>query len=86
MTGASTGRAAGDWRLELNTDYGPALVHRGYGRPNPSQQVEMAWANVALAFVDELSRQGYPKSTIDGLIRAAPYGVNPVLPAATFTP
>jgi len=70
------GRAAGDWRLELNPDYGPALVRRGYGRPNPSQQVEMAWANVALAFVDELTRQGYPKSTIDGLIRAAHHGVN----------
>src|SRR6185437_881973 len=56
---ARDGNASGHWTFQPNPSYVAALRQRGLSEPVPSEQFEMAMADVTLSFVDELKADGY---------------------------
>jgi len=69
------GVCAGTYTFEPDQAFAAALAQRGLARPTPRQQMDLALADVGIAFLDELARNGYAKPDLPDMIRAAQHGV-----------
>lgn len=71
---AQDGNASGHWTFVANPSYVAQLKQRGLSEPVPSEQFQMAMADITMTFVDELKSEGYHLELTD-LIRAGQHGV-----------
>jgi len=69
------GDASGHWTFEPSASYAQELRKRGLTTPAPSEQFDMAMADISIALVDELKNDGYHLDLSD-LIRAGKHGVS----------
>lgn len=73
---ASHGEGGGTFTFAPSASFADALAARGIARPDESQQLRMAMANVTLAFVDMLRRNSSEITTPDEIIRVLNHGVD----------
>jgi beta-lactamase regulating signal transducer with metallopeptidase domain len=71
-----SGVCAGTYSFEPNQSFGAELAKRGLARPTPQQQMDLALADVGIAFLDELTKNGYARPELTDLVRAAQHGVD----------
>jgi beta-lactamase regulating signal transducer with metallopeptidase domain len=71
------GVGAGTFSFTPDASFPAELVKRGFARPSPADQYQLARHDIGFAFVDELNRQGYAKPSTAELVRAGQHGVNP---------
>ncbi|MEN3339324.1 MAG: hypothetical protein V7647_3000 [Acidobacteriota bacterium] len=69
------GVGAGTFTFDAAAAFPDELARRGFNRPTPNEQYQMARYDIGFAFVDELNRQGYPKPQTSDLVRAGQHGV-----------
>jgi beta-lactamase regulating signal transducer with metallopeptidase domain len=69
------GVGAGTFSFAPDANFPAALAKRGFNRPTPGEQYQLARHDVGYAFVDELTRQGYTKPQTADLVRAGQHGV-----------
>lgn len=70
------GVGGGMFAFTPNAAFGDQLEKRGIQKPMPSEQYELAKADIGTAYLDELTKQGYPKPTLEQLVRAGQHGVH----------
>ena len=70
-----SGVGAGTFTFTADPAFPAEMVTRGFTRPTPEQQYEMARHDIGYAFVDELTKQGYAKPQTSELVRAGQHGV-----------
>jgi beta-lactamase regulating signal transducer with metallopeptidase domain len=70
------GVGAGTFSFTLDPAFAGELEKRGFARPTPADQYELARSDVGYAYIDELSRQGYSRPSTGELVRAAQHGVH----------
>jgi beta-lactamase regulating signal transducer with metallopeptidase domain len=70
------GVCGGTYAFEPNPGFPAELAKRGIGAPTAKEQFELAIMDVGLAWLDELSANGYQKPDIRGMVRAAEHGVS----------
>jgi beta-lactamase regulating signal transducer with metallopeptidase domain len=70
------GFAGGVYSFSPNPQYGAELEKRGYGRPTEPEQYSLARGDIGFTFLDELTKQSYPKPSISLLVRAGDHGVH----------
>lgn len=70
------GVGAGTFSYSPNPNFPEELAKRGFTRPTPSEQYQLARHDVGFAFLDELNRQGYARPQTPELVRAGQHGVN----------
>lgn len=71
------GRGTGDCRFAPDAGYAAQLAKRGIGSPTIDQQFQLTMAGGgALADVDELLRQGYPRPSVGQLLEMSIHGVD----------
>ncbi len=73
---AGDGQGAGTFTYAANERFDDALASRGVGRPSPRQSLELATANVTLAFVDSL-RASAANVTVADVVRIVQHGISP---------
>ncbi len=73
---ASHGAGGGTFSFASSTSFADALASRGISRPDDVQQLRMTMANVTLAFVDMLRRNGSTITSTDEIIRLLNHGVD----------
>jgi beta-lactamase regulating signal transducer with metallopeptidase domain len=69
------GVGAGTFSFAPDASFPAELVKRGFNRPTPAEQYQLARHDVGYAFLDELARQGYSKPQTTDLVRAGEHGV-----------
>ena len=69
------GLGAGTFSFTPDPQFPAELVKRGFTRPTPVEQYQMARHDVGFAFLDELNAQGYSKPQTSELVRAGQHGV-----------
>lgn len=69
------GVGAGTFSFTPNPNFPEELAKRGFTRPTPAEQYQLARHDVGFAFLDELNRQGYSKPQTADLVRAGQHGV-----------
>ncbi len=69
------GLGAGTFSFTPDPQFPAELVTRGFTRPTPVEQYQMARHDIGFAFLDELNAQGYSKPQTSELIRAGQHGV-----------
>jgi len=69
------GVGAGTFSFTPNPNFPEELAKRGFTRPTPAEQYQLARHDVGFAFLDELNRQGYTKLQTADLVRAGQHGV-----------
>ena len=67
---------AGTVSFAPDANFPTELMKRGFARPTPLEQYQLARNDVGYALIDELNRQGYTKPQTAELVRAAQHGVN----------
>jgi beta-lactamase regulating signal transducer with metallopeptidase domain len=70
------GVGGGTFTFAPDPNFAGELAKRGFARPTPREQYQMARHDVGLAFVDELNKQGYSKPQTADLVRAGQHGVS----------
>jgi beta-lactamase regulating signal transducer with metallopeptidase domain len=70
-----SGVGAGTFTFVPDANFPSELEKRGFTRPTPGEQYQMARHDVGYAFLDELNRQGYAKPQTSELVRAGQHGV-----------
>ncbi len=71
------GVGAGTFDFAPDPAFADGLVKRGFTRPTPTEQYQLARSDVGYAFLDELNAQGYTKPQTADLVRAGQHGVSP---------
>ena len=66
---------AGTFSFSPDPNFPAELAKRGFARPTPDEQYDLARADVGYAFLDELDAQGYQKPDTAELVRAGQHGV-----------
>jgi beta-lactamase regulating signal transducer with metallopeptidase domain len=69
------GVGAGTFSFAPDATFPAELVKRGFNRPTPAEQYQLARHDVGYAFLDELTKQGYAKPQTSDLVRAGQHGV-----------
>jgi beta-lactamase regulating signal transducer with metallopeptidase domain len=69
------GVGAGTFSFTPDPNFPAELARRGFARPTPLEQYQMARHDVGFAFLDELNKQGYAKPETSALVRAGQHGV-----------
>ena len=69
------GVGAGTFTFSPDPAFPAELVKRGFTRPTPAEQYQLARHDVGYAFLDELNAQGYAKPQTSELVRAGQHGV-----------
>jgi hypothetical protein len=72
---AGHGEGAGTFDFTPDPAFGAGLVKRGYEAPTPSQQFQLALADVGYALVDELQTEGYTRPSVVQLVRLGRHDV-----------
>jgi beta-lactamase regulating signal transducer with metallopeptidase domain len=70
------GVCGGTFAFEPSQAFAAELAKRGFERPSPQQAMDLALANVGLAYLDALAKAGYAKPTLADIVRAAQHGVD----------
>jgi beta-lactamase regulating signal transducer with metallopeptidase domain len=70
-----SGVGAGTFTFTADPAFPAEMVKRGFVRPTPEQQYDMARHDIGYAFIDELTKQGYGKPQTAELVRAGQHGV-----------
>jgi hypothetical protein len=70
------GAGGGTFTFEPSANFANALAARGIARPDDTQQLRMAMANVTIAFVDMLRRSSNAIASSDDIIRVLNHGVD----------
>ena len=70
-----SGVGAGTFTFAADPAFPAEMVKRGFARPTPEQQYELARHDIGYAFIDELTKQGYGKPQTSDLVRAGQHGV-----------
>ncbi len=70
-----SGVGAGTFTFIADQAFPGEMVKRGFSRPTPEQQYEMARHDIGYAFIDELTKQGYGKPNTSELVSAGQHGV-----------
>jgi beta-lactamase regulating signal transducer with metallopeptidase domain len=70
------GVGAGTFSFAPDVNFPAELAKRGFARPTPGEQYQLARHDVGFAFLDELTRQGYAKPQTADLVRAGQHGVD----------
>jgi beta-lactamase regulating signal transducer with metallopeptidase domain len=70
-----SGVGAGTFTFTADAAFPAEMVKRGFARPTPEQQYEMARHDIGYAFVEELTKQGYGRPQTAELVRAGQHGV-----------
>lgn len=70
------GMCGGTYSFEPSQTFAAELGKRGLARPTPQDQMELAMADIGVAYLDELSKNGYAKPDLADLVRAARHGVD----------
>ena len=70
------GVGAGTFTFTPSTTFPAELAKRGFARPSPVDQYQLARSDIGFAFIDELNRQAYTVPSLSELVRAAEHGVN----------
>jgi len=70
-----SGVGAGTFTFTPDPNFPAELAKRGFARPTPSEQYQLARNDVGYAFLDELTKQGYAKPQTADLVRAGQHGV-----------
>jgi beta-lactamase regulating signal transducer with metallopeptidase domain len=70
------GMCGGTYAFEPNPGFPAELARRGIGTPTAQEQFELAIMDVGAAWLDELSKGGYQKPDVHGMVRAAQHGVS----------
>ncbi len=73
---ASHGSGGGTFTFSPSTSFSDALASRGISRPDDTQLLRMAMANVTLAFIDMLRHNSSAITTTDEIIRVLNHGVD----------
>jgi hypothetical protein len=73
---AAGGEGGGSYSFAGNPAYAASLATRGYGRPDESQQFQLALHDVGYPVLDELKSQGYPTAPIAELVKMGMHGVD----------
>ena len=71
------GVGAGTFEFTPDPAFAEGLAKRGFSRPTPAEQYQLARSDVGYAFLDELNAQGYAKPQTADLVRAGQHGVTP---------
>jgi beta-lactamase regulating signal transducer with metallopeptidase domain len=71
-----SGVCGGTFAFEPSQAFAAELVQRGFARPTPQQQMDLALADVGLAYLQALEKAGYAKPSLDDIVRAAQHGVD----------
>lgn len=69
------GIGAGTFTFAADPSFPDQMAKRGFARPTPAEQYQMARHDIGFAFVDELTKQGYGKPQTSELVRAGQHGV-----------
>jgi beta-lactamase regulating signal transducer with metallopeptidase domain len=69
------GVGAGTFTFIIDPAFPVEMEKRGFARPTPDQQYQMARHDIGYAFIDELAKQGYGKPQTSELVRAGQHGV-----------
>jgi beta-lactamase regulating signal transducer with metallopeptidase domain len=70
------GVGAGTFSFTPNPAFPAELAKRGFAKPTPREQYQLARADIGYAFLDELNRLGYAKPDTAGLVTAGQHGVD----------
>jgi beta-lactamase regulating signal transducer with metallopeptidase domain len=70
------GVGAGTFSFTPDPNFPADLAKRGFARPTPLEQYQMARHDIGYAFLDELNKQGYAKPETAELVRAGQHGVD----------
>jgi beta-lactamase regulating signal transducer with metallopeptidase domain len=70
------GVCGGTFAFEPSQAFAAELAKRGLERPTPRQQMELALADVGVAYLDALEKAGYAKPDLAQVVRAAQHGVD----------
>jgi beta-lactamase regulating signal transducer with metallopeptidase domain len=70
-----SGVGAGTFSFTPDPNFPAELAKRGFARPTPGEQYQMARHDIGYAFLDELNKQGYAKPETSELVRAGQHGV-----------
>lgn len=73
-----SGVCGGTFAFEPSQTFAAELVKRGLERPTPQQQMDLALADVGVAYLDALQKAGYARPSLDDVVRAAQHGVDAV--------
>lgn len=73
---ASHGAGGGTFSFAPSASFSDALASRGISRPDEGQQLRMTMANVTIAFIDMLRRNGSAFTSTDDIIRVLDHGVD----------
>ncbi len=69
------GVGAGTFTFIADPAFPVEMDKRGFARPTPEQQYQMARHDIGYTFIDELTKQGYGKPQTSELVRAGQHGV-----------
>jgi beta-lactamase regulating signal transducer with metallopeptidase domain len=70
-----SGVGAGTYTFTPDATFPGELAKRGLGHPTSEDQYALALADIGLAFLDELTTQGYRRPDISALVRTGRHGV-----------
>src|SRR5215210_4867637 len=70
------GHGTGFYTFSPDPRFPQQLASRGYARPTADQQYWLALHDVGYAMLDEMGRQGYERTTIDGLVVMGMHGAS----------
>ena len=70
-----SGIGAGTFTFSANPDFPAEMAKRGFARPTPGEQYQLARHDIGFAFIDELTKQGYGKPQTSELVSAGQHGV-----------
>jgi hypothetical protein len=69
------GIGAGTFDFTPDPAFADGLAKRGFSKPTPREQYQLARSDIGYAFLDELTAQGYGKPQTADLVRAGEHGV-----------
>lgn len=75
-TTAASGQSSPNAPAQDDAGFVAELLKRGYERPTPDEQRQLARRDIGLTFLDELMAQGYTQPSLAELVRAAQHGVS----------
>jgi hypothetical protein len=70
------GVCGGTFVFEPSQTFASELARRGLARPTPQQQMDLALADVGIAYLDALKAAGYASPDLATIVRAAQHGVD----------
>jgi hypothetical protein len=73
---AGRGRGAGTFEFLPDPNFAIEIAKRGYERPTPAEQFDLALNNVNYDVIDELQTETYARPTIHALVEMGMHGVS----------